>query len=351
MAGSAPRLAMHSHVTPASLGPYQILSLIGAGGGGEVYRAWDPRLERHVALKILHRRAETDPDRVHRFVAEARAASALNHPNIVTVFDAAVDDAVPYIVAELVDGRPLRDELARGPVPLKRLLDLATQIADGLAAAHDAGIVHRDLKPENVMVTRSGRVKILDFGLARAGGFVSQPARGSDRDSFETMTDMALGAGTAPYMSPEQARGAATDYRSDQFSLGLILFEMLTGRPAYRRATPEATLDAIINEELPSLSGLGSRVPLPLQWVVERCLAKEAGERYVSTADLQRDLKTLRDRLGDAVSRSGGYQPRRAVQSVAARRAGWPRQRVRGCSSHTSSGGRLRTRRPCGSRR
>ena len=117
MAGSAPRLAMHSHVTPASLGPYEIVSLIGAGGGGEVYRAWDPRLERHVALKILHRRAETDPDRVHRFVAEARAASALNHPNIVTVFDAAVDDAVPYIVAELVDGQPLRDELARGPVP------------------------------------------------------------------------------------------------------------------------------------------------------------------------------------------------------------------------------------------
>ena len=233
MAGSELQLAMHPHVTPTSLGPYEILSLIGAGGGGEVYRAWDPRLERHVALKILHRRAETDPDRVHRFVAEARAASALNHPNIVTVFDAAVDDAVPYIVAELVDGRPLRDELARGPVPLKRLLDLATQIADGLAAAHDAGIVHRDLKPENVMVTRTGRVKILDFGLARGAVSSAMPPGTPIATSFETMTDMALGAGTAPYMSPEQARGAATDYRSDQFSFGLMLFEMLTGRPAY----------------------------------------------------------------------------------------------------------------------
>ena len=164
---------MSPRVTSASLGPYDILSLIGAGGGGEVYRAWDPRLERHVALKVLHRRAETDPVRVQRFIAEARAASALNHPNIVTVFDAAVDQSAPYIVSELVDGRPLRDELARGAIPLKRLLDLATQIADGLAAAHDAGIVHRDLKPENVMVTRAGADQ--DSGLRpRAGRRLQQ---------------------------------------------------------------------------------------------------------------------------------------------------------------------------------
>ena len=303
---------MNPRVTPASLGPYDILSLIGAGGGGEVYRAWDPRLERHVALKVLHRRAETDPVRVQRFIAEARAASGLNHPNIVTVFDAAVDQSAPYIVSELVDGRPLRDEISRGSIPLKRLLDLATQITDGLAAAHDAGIVHRDLKPENVMVTRNRRVKILDFGLAQAGGF-GAAGDNADRGDLETRTDMALGAGTAPYMSPEQARGAATDYRTDQFSFGVILFEMLTGRPAFRRATPEATLDAIINEDVPPFDALGGRAPLPLQWILERCLAKDPGDRYASTSDLLRDLTTLRNRLGDVLASTVNSSHRRRL--------------------------------------
>lgn len=145
-------------------GPYEILTLLGEGGGGHVYRAWDPRLQREVALKVLRQRSGADPERVHRFIAEARAASALNHPNIVTVFDAAVDGDTPFIVSELIDGRTLREEIGRGPGPTKRTLDLATQIADGLAAAHGAGIVHRDLKPENIMVTRTGRAKILDFG-------------------------------------------------------------------------------------------------------------------------------------------------------------------------------------------
>lgn len=291
-----------------SLGPYEIRASLGQGGGGEVYRAWDPRLERDVALKILHEQFEHDPERVRRFVAEARAASALNHPNIVTVFDAAVEGGTPYIVSELIDGRPLRDEVGRGPMALKRLLDLAAQIADGLAAAHDAGITHRDLKPENIMVTRTGRVKIVDFGLARAGGFQTVASRPS-ADDFETQTEAGLLSGTVPYMSPEQARGLPTDFHTDQFSVGLILYEMVTGRRAFRRNTSAETLDAIINEEAPPVPTLDARVPVLLRWIIERCLAKDPGDRYGATADLHRDLRTLRDRLGEAVTAETGAAP------------------------------------------
>src|SRR5262245_9633930 len=185
----------------ARFGPYAILGPLARGGMGEVYRAWDPRLEREVALKILRERAETDPERVRQFISEARAASALNHPNIIVVFDAAVDGATPYIVSELVDGEPLRALMTRGPVPLKRLLDLATQIADGLADAHAAGIIHRDLKPENIMITRAGRAKILDFGLAQPIGFQSPGGVPTTVDG-ETATEPGLLAGTVPYMSP-----------------------------------------------------------------------------------------------------------------------------------------------------
>jgi Tol biopolymer transport system component len=289
-------------------GPYEILTLLGEGGGGHVYRAWDPRLRREVALKVLRQRSEADPERVHRFIAEARAASTLNHPNIVTVFDAAVDGDTPFIVSELIDGRTLREEIARGPVPTKRTLDLATQIADGLAAAHGAGIVHRDLKPENIMVTRTGRAKILDFGLARPGGF--EAARGETLDlsqaaDLQTQTELGLRAGTIPYMSPEQARGTAAGFHSDQFSFGLILYEMVTGRPAFRRETPAATLDAIINDE-PPVSGLDARTPVQFRWIIERCLAKDPDERYGATTDLHRDLRTLRDHLGEISARETG---------------------------------------------
>src|SRR5262245_28476703 len=178
-------------VLRAAFGPYRILTLLGQGGGGAVYRAWDPRLEREVALKILHERSGGDPKHADRFMAEARAASALNHPNIVTVLDAAFDSGTPYIVSELIDGRTLRDEMSSGPLPLRWLLDFGTQIADGLSAAHDAGIVHRDLKPENVMVTRTGRAKIVDFGLASPGGFQLVSER-SGQDEIETRTDLGL---------------------------------------------------------------------------------------------------------------------------------------------------------------
>src|SRR5688572_28810521 len=297
------------------LGSYEIGAPLGRGGVGEVYRAWDPRLEREVALKILHERSEVDPDRVWRFVAEARAASALNHPNILTVFDAAVEGATPFIVSELIEGDSLRGEIRRGPVPLKRLLDLATQIADGLAEAHGAGIVHRDLKPENIMVTPAGRAKILDFGLTRTTGLDADGSRAGDVHD-DTQTETGLLIGTIPYMSPEQARGAETDYRSDQFSFGLVLYEMAAGKPAFRRDTPARTLDAIRNDEPVPLPEANPQAPLFLWWIVERCLAKNPADRYMSTADLHRDLRDLRNRLGDALA----SDRRGAVAAAPARR-------------------------------
>jgi serine/threonine protein kinase len=197
---------------------------------GEVYRAWDPRLEREVALKILSNRREMTPERVSRFVAEARAASALNHPHIISVFDAAVDGATPYIVSELIEGESLRQLIGTGPVSVKRVLTLAVEIADGLSEAHAAGIVHRDLKPDNIMVTRAGRAKILDFGLAQPTG-LHGPADLPRDAADETLTEPGMRAGTIPYMSPEQARGSSTDFRTDQFSFGLMLYELTTGRP------------------------------------------------------------------------------------------------------------------------
>ena len=304
------------------LGSYEIGAPLGRGGVGEVYRAWDPRLEREVALKILHERSEVDPDRVWRFVAEARAASALNHPNILTVFDAAVDGATPFIVSELIEGDSLRGEIRRGPVPIKRLLDLATQIADGLAEAHGAGIVHRDLKPENIMVTPAGRAKILDFGLSRTTGLQTPGVAPVDLDG-QTQTEAGLLIGTVPYMSPEQARGSPTDFRSDQFSFGLILYEMATGSPAFRRESPAATLQAIINDEPPPLSDVQPNAPLLLWWIVERCLAKAPTDRYGVTSDLHRDLRNLRDRLADAVARERRAPAEPAPRSKA-RRALFP---------------------------
>jgi eukaryotic-like serine/threonine-protein kinase len=296
-------------------GPYRVLSFIGQGGGGMVYRAWDPRLEREVALKVLSRRPDGDSGRAERFVAEARAASALNHPNIVTVFDAAFDKDILYIVSELIDGSTLRHEIGTTALSPRRILEIATQVADGLAAAHEAGIVHRDLKPENVMVTRSGRAKILDFGLAQPTGFrgPSDVPNGTD---MQTQTEAGLRAGTVPYMSPEQARGIPTDFRTDQFSFGLVLFEMTMGHPPFKRQSAAATLDAIINDEAPTAHLLDRRMPPPFRWLVDRCLAKTVNERYASTTDLHRDLATLRDRFGEVV----GPQP---LAPTIARKALW----------------------------
>ena len=278
---------------PERFGPFVVLNVVGAGGMGEVYRARDTRLNRDVAIKVLTAAAGTDPVRQRRFGVEAQAASALNHPNILTVYDVGEHDGVPYIVSELVDGSTLRFSLDRAPLSVREVLDLGVQLAEGLAAAHQAGIVHRDFKPENIMVTRDGRVKILDFGLARMGG------RDGVTDLDVTLTHTNVIAGTVPYMSPEQARGAAVDYRTDQFSFGLTLYEMVTGRQAFRAETAPQTLAAILEDEPEPIAKLNPRVPAPLRWVIERCLAKDARQRYESTTDLARELRTLRDRLSE----------------------------------------------------
>ena len=278
----------------------EIVAPLGAGGMGHVYRARDSRLHRDVALKVLLSSASLDPERQQRFEQEARAAGGLSHPNILAIHDVGVDDGAPYLVSELIDGESLRVQMERGVVPLKKLLDLASQIAEGLAAAHAAGIVHRDLKPENVMVTRDGLVKIVDFGLAKALA-VENPDGG--RASATQTAGFVMG--TVPYMSPEQGRGGAVDFRSDQFSFGLMLYEMATGVLAFQRDTPVQTLSAIIGEEPRPIVELNPRVPVPLRWIIERCLAKDPADRYAATADLARDLQTLRNRLTEATTGIG----------------------------------------------
>jgi len=295
------------------IGPYEIVSPLGAGGMGEVYRARDPRLGRDVALKVLPEEFSEHRDRLARFEQEARAASALNHPGIVVVHDIGSAEGRAYIAMELVDGRTLRAILEDGAVPIRKLLDVATQLAEALAKAHDSAIVHRDLKPENVIVSKDGYVKILDFGLAR-----QTSRRGSDSSELPTQTGTAPGTvmGTVGYMSPEQAAGRPVDFRSDQFSFGSMVYEMATGKRAFERGTSAETLTAIIREEPEPISTANVRVPAPLRWIVERCLAKDPEDRFASTKDLARDLKSLRDHLTET-SGTGEAAIRPAAESAA----------------------------------
>ncbi len=289
------------------LGPHEILAPLGAGGMGEIYRARDTRLGREVAIKILPPALASDKERLRLLEHEARAASALNHPNIVTIYEVGQSDSTFYIAMELVEGESLRDVVLAGPVPVRRLLSIAAQIADGLAKAHGAGIVHRDLKPENLMVSNDGFVKILDFGLAKN---VPVPTE-ADSDSSTTTQDTNAGGvtGTVGYMSPEQASGKPVDLRSDQFSLGAVLYELATGARAFRRETPVQTLAAILEDEPEPIATRNARVPAPFCWIVERCLSKDPGERYASTRDLARDLATLRERVQEAPPESRGARP------------------------------------------
>ena len=272
----------------SALGPYEILGPIGAGGMGEVFRARDTRLGREVAIKILPHELSGDPQRLARFEREARSSSALNHPNIVTIHDFTSKDGEAFLVMELIRGESLRQVIARGPLPMKKLLPIAAGVASGLAAAHAAGIVHRDLKPENVMLTADGSPKILDFGLVKPS---SMPVM-SNLPTEPRMSLSGAVMGTAAYMSPEQARGQDVDFRSDQFSFGLIVSELATGRHPFERSTAVEILAAILNEDP---EPLGDPFPEPFVWIVDRCLAKDPAGRYGSTADLVRDLERSRD--------------------------------------------------------
>ncbi len=280
------------------LGPYEILSPIGAGGMGEVYKARDIRLNRWVALKVLPAEVASDPDRLRRFEQEARSASALNHPNILSVYDVGSVNSISYMVTELIEGETLRDLLLGGPLPIKKLLELAGQVAEGLASAHEAGIVHRDLKPANIMVSRDGFAKILDFGLAKvqeaAGGLGSgADTEASTREASETGPGALVG--TVSYMSPEQASGKRVDFRSDQFSFGSILYEMATGKRAFPYENNIDTLSAILHDEPEPVP----KIPPPLRWIIERCLSKAVADRFLSTGDLARDLRSLREHVDE----------------------------------------------------
>jgi predicted ATPase len=278
------------------LGPYEILSPLGAGGMGEVYRARDSRLGRTVAVKVLPERLSQKPDLRERLEQEARTISRLAHPNICTLHDIGHQDGIDFLVLEFVEGQTLRQLLGSGPLPIRKVIPIAVQIAEGLAKAHEAGVIHRDLKPENLMVSTEN-VKILDFGLAKLELGAEGQLDSCTTAIFQTQPDTIMG--TAGYMSPEQASGQTLDFRSDQFSFGLLLYEMATGKHPFKKQTQAQTLLAIVREELKPISASNPEVPPPLCWVVERCLAKEPENRYFSTRDLVRDLTAIRDRLSD----------------------------------------------------
>jgi len=279
-------------------GNYEILQRLGAGGMGEVYRAKDTRLDREVAIKTLSLEGGSQSDALSRFEQEARSASALNHPNIVTIYELGQENGTRYIAMELVEGETVRALLGSGPVPFRKLVAIAAQIADGLAKAHQTGLIHRDLKPENLMVSHEGTAKVLDFGLAK----LLKPGRSSS-DSSTTISERGMVVGTVGYMSPEQATGEELDFRSDLFSFGAVLYEMATGIPAFRKKTHAETTAAILRDEPERLGAKTLQAPAPFIWIVERCLAKDPKQRYSSTRDLARDLAAVRDRLADVPGR------------------------------------------------
>jgi eukaryotic-like serine/threonine-protein kinase len=274
------------------LGPYEIQSLLGAGGMGEVYRAHDSRLDRTVAIKILPTSFSVDRERLQRFAQEARAAAALNHPNILSIFDIGEQQGAPYVVSELLEGETLRDRLRNGPPSIRKAIEYAIQVAQGLAAAHEKGIVHRDLKPENLFLTNDGRAKILDFGLAKLTNPES-PSGSGDAPTVQVATEAGLVMGTAGYMSPEQVRGKPADNRSDIFAFGAILYEMVSSKRAFHGESTADTISSILKDEPPELSETARNVPPGLERIVRHCLEKHPTQRFQSAGDLAFDLEAL----------------------------------------------------------
>lgn len=282
----------------ARLGPYEIIALLGAGGMGEVYRARDPRIGREVAVKVLRAAVANNADRLRRFQQEVEAAGALNHPNILAIYDVGTDGGTPYIVSELLAGETLRQRLSGGALGQRKTIEYAIQVARGLEAAHEKGIVHRDLKPENIFLTEDDRVKILDFGLAKLTRPESDVQAGSMAPTVSMGTEPGVVMGTVTYMSPEQAQGRPADHRADIFSFGCVLYEMLSGRKAFLRATTPETMTAILKEEPPPLADLN------LDRIVRHCLEKNPNQRFHSAGDLAFALEAV-----SGTSMSGGISP------------------------------------------
>jgi serine/threonine protein kinase/Tol biopolymer transport system component len=293
----------------SKIGPYEILAPLGAGGMGEVYRARDPRLAREVAIKVLPANLSQDQDRLQRFEQEAQAAGILNHPNILSVFDIGTSEGSPYLVSELLEGETLRTKLQGGALPQRKAIDYALQIARGLSAAHEKGIVHRDLKPENLFITKDGRVKILDFGLAK----LTQPDVNNEQlTQLPTTpgTEPGMILGTVGYMSPEQVRGKAADHRSDIFSFGVILYEMLTGQKAFRGDSAADTMSAILHRDPLETAASNSGITPALTRIVSHCLEKDPEQRFHSASDVGFYLESLSN-LSEASSPATLIKPRR----------------------------------------
>ncbi len=300
------------------MGPYEIVAAIGAGGMGEVYRARDARLGREVAIKVLPASFAADADRLGRFEQEARAIGALNHPNILGVYDIGTHDGAPYVVSELLEGDTLRARIGTSPLPHRKAIDYASQIARGLAAAHEKGIVHRDLKPDNVFVTRDGRVKILDFGLAKlteAGAAIE--AETALLAHARPLTSAGTVLGTVGYMSPEQVRGQAVDHRSDIFSFGVVLYEMLTGRRAFHADSAVETMNAILKEDPAPAGDQDHPLPPALDRIVLHCLEKNPEERFQSARDVAFDIESLSSLSSQAVIDTPTPQRRRWLRHAA----------------------------------
>jgi serine/threonine protein kinase len=290
------------------LGDYEVKSLLGSGGMGEVYRARDSRLGRDVAIKVLPSFLSADSDRLRRFDQEARAAATLNHPNILAVHQMGTYQGAPYLVSELLEGETLREQVKRARLPVRKAIDYGVQIAHGLAAAHEKGIVHRDLKPENLFVTKDGRLKVLDFGLAK----LARPESSSEHNSLTLTegTEAGVVLGTVGYMSPEQVRRQTADHRADIFAIGAILYEMLSGKRAFQRATSAETMTAILNEDPPGMSQVTTNIPPSLQRVVHRCLEKNPEQRFQSASDLAFALDALSEKSSSATlypGKEGGW--------------------------------------------